>query len=178
MPREGPGRGRRRPAGAAPGRAGRARDDLCALARRRAGSRARDRGEGESTPQARGQGRAAAHAEAGAPPREDEVTAGRPLSRLLGEAGVVPLARDGGDPEVLGVCVDSRQVRPGDLFVALRGERHDGLTFVPDAIARGARAIVAESSRRWPATEAAWVRVGRARPAAARLARAWHAAPD
>lgn len=34
--------------------------------------------------------------------------------------------------------MDSRQVRPGDLFVAQRGERTDGVRFVPEARSRGA----------------------------------------
>jgi UDP-N-acetylmuramoyl-L-alanyl-D-glutamate--2,6-diaminopimelate ligase len=37
-----------------------------------------------------------------------------------------------------GIAVDSRQVRPGDLFVAQRGERTDGSRFVPEARQRGA----------------------------------------
>jgi UDP-N-acetylmuramoyl-L-alanyl-D-glutamate--2,6-diaminopimelate ligase len=41
---------------------------------------------------------------------------------------------------VSGIAVDSRQVRPGDLFVAQRGERADGARFVPDARANGAAA--------------------------------------
>ena len=40
--------------------------------------------------------------------------------------------------EVSGVTSDSRQVAPGDLFVAIKGERVDGHAFVPDAFARGA----------------------------------------
>jgi UDP-N-acetylmuramoyl-tripeptide--D-alanyl-D-alanine ligase len=47
------------------------------------------------------------------------------------------------DLELSGVAVDSRTVRPGALFVALRGARADGHDFAPDAIARGARAILA-----------------------------------
>ncbi|HEY7611630.1 MAG TPA: Mur ligase family protein [Gemmatimonadales bacterium] len=38
------------------------------------------------------------------------------------------------------MAVDSRQVRPGDLFVAQRGERTDGIRFVPEARANGAAA--------------------------------------
>lgn len=45
---------------------------------------------------------------------------------------------------VVGVQHDSRQVSEGDLFVAVPGETHDGLSFVSDAIARGAAAIMAE----------------------------------
>ncbi len=43
---------------------------------------------------------------------------------------------------VEGLCTDSRTVKPGDLFVALRGERFDGHEFVPEAFARGAVAAV------------------------------------
>ncbi|TAK32361.1 MAG: UDP-N-acetylmuramoyl-tripeptide--D-alanyl-D-alanine ligase [Chloroflexota bacterium] len=42
-----------------------------------------------------------------------------------------------------GVCIDSRQARPGDLFVALRGERDDGHNHIDDAIARGATGVIA-----------------------------------
>jgi UDP-N-acetylmuramoyl-L-alanyl-D-glutamate--2,6-diaminopimelate ligase len=41
---------------------------------------------------------------------------------------------------VSGIAVDSRQVRPGDLFVAQRGEQTDGIRFVPEARAKGAAA--------------------------------------
>lgn len=40
-----------------------------------------------------------------------------------------------------GIAVDSRQVRPGDLFAAQRGARADGLAFVAEASARGAVAV-------------------------------------
>ena len=39
---------------------------------------------------------------------------------------------------ITGAAVDSRQVNPGSLFVALPGERHDGHEFVADAFQRGA----------------------------------------
>jgi UDP-N-acetylmuramoyl-tripeptide--D-alanyl-D-alanine ligase len=47
-----------------------------------------------------------------------------------------------GDWAVFGVSIDSRTVRPGELFVALRGPNHDGHAFVADALARGAAALV------------------------------------
>jgi len=53
----------------------------------------------------------------------------------------------GGDPEVTGIATDSRQVVPGDLFAALRGgEEQDRHPFVPDAVSRGAVAVLAEES--------------------------------
>jgi UDP-N-acetylmuramoyl-tripeptide--D-alanyl-D-alanine ligase len=44
--------------------------------------------------------------------------------------------------QLTGAEVDSRQVRPGDLFVALRGARCDGHAFVTDALAVAAAALV------------------------------------
>jgi UDP-N-acetylmuramoyl-tripeptide--D-alanyl-D-alanine ligase len=42
------------------------------------------------------------------------------------------------------VIIDSRQARPGSLFVALRGEKQDGHAFVAEALAKGARGAIAE----------------------------------
>jgi len=42
------------------------------------------------------------------------------------------------------VSTDSRTAGPGDLFVALRGERFDGHAFVEQALSRGARGILVE----------------------------------
>jgi UDP-N-acetylmuramoyl-tripeptide--D-alanyl-D-alanine ligase len=49
------------------------------------------------------------------------------------------------------VAIDSRQVRPGALFVALRGERTDGHAFLREAVAAGAGAVLvseAQAARR------------------------------
>ena len=43
------------------------------------------------------------------------------------------------------VITDSRQAQEGELFVALAGENHDAHDFVPDVLAKGARAIVSRS---------------------------------
>ncbi len=48
------------------------------------------------------------------------------------------------DIRVRSCCDDSRTCQNGDLFVALPGARCDGHDFVHDAIARGARAVLAE----------------------------------
>src|SRR5437867_6907804 len=39
---------------------------------------------------------------------------------------------------------DSREVKPGGLFVALRGEQHDGHVFIPQALERGAAGVLCE----------------------------------
>lgn len=47
----------------------------------------------------------------------------------------------------LGVSHDSRTVGPGELFVALRGERHDAADFLPQVAERGARGAIVTSGR-------------------------------
>ncbi len=54
----------------------------------------------------------------------------------------VASAVDGGAP-ITGVTVDSRDVAPGDLFVAIAGERVDGHDFAADAVAAGASCVLA-----------------------------------
>ena len=45
---------------------------------------------------------------------------------------------------VEGLCWDSRKVQPGDLFFALRGTKVDGHRFIPEAVQKGAVAVVGE----------------------------------
>jgi UDP-N-acetylmuramoyl-tripeptide--D-alanyl-D-alanine ligase len=50
-----------------------------------------------------------------------------------------------GDPAeqpATGYSIDTRTLKPGDLFFAVRGERYDAHDFVPAALQRGARAAV------------------------------------
>ncbi|MFH1857596.1 MAG: UDP-N-acetylmuramoyl-L-alanyl-D-glutamate--2,6-diaminopimelate ligase [Candidatus Omnitrophota bacterium] len=45
---------------------------------------------------------------------------------------------------VSGIACDSKQVRPGHLFVAIKGSAQDGASYIPEALARGAIAVVTE----------------------------------
>ena len=47
------------------------------------------------------------------------------------------------DPVITGVTADSRKVAPGALFVALPGNAADGRAFIPQALAKGAVAVLA-----------------------------------
>ena len=49
------------------------------------------------------------------------------------------------DPIIRGVTYDSRDVSPGDLFVALRGESHDGHEYLTQALELGAAALLVEA---------------------------------
>lgn len=46
---------------------------------------------------------------------------------------------------VTGVEIDSRRVKPGDLFVAIPGEKVDGHKFIPDVLKKGAYALSQQS---------------------------------
>jgi UDP-N-acetylmuramoyl-L-alanyl-D-glutamate--2,6-diaminopimelate ligase len=52
--------------------------------------------------------------------------------------------------EIGRVTADSRQVRPGDLFVAVPGVFVDGREFIPDAVRNGAVAVLAPNGTHWP----------------------------
>ncbi len=57
------------------------------------------------------------------------------------------LAMLGGAARFSGVTTDSRTVGAAELFVAIRGDTHDGHDFVADAAERGAGAVVVERAR-------------------------------
>lgn len=50
------------------------------------------------------------------------------------------------ETEISTVVLNSQEVTPGALFIALTGSRHDGHQFVPEAIARGAAAVMVEKA--------------------------------
>ena len=74
---------------------------------------------------------------------------------------------------VSGVVCDSRLVQPGSVFVAVRGVHADGHTFISQALANGALAVVAEKA----ADGVACVVVSDTRLALGKLAQAFHGQP-
>src|SRR5262245_42752881 len=74
------------------------------------------------------------------------------------------------DLDVRGVAVDSRAVRPGDLFVAIEGGKTDGLKFVNAGLAAGAVAILAQRAPETLPAGMAFVHSANARRALALIA--------
>ena len=72
-----------------------------------------------------------------------------------------------GDPPIAGLDYDSRRVKPGWCFVAMRGETTDGNCYIDQAIANGAVAVVSDSVS--PREGIAWAVVPHGRRALARL---------
>ncbi|MBI3084085.1 MAG: UDP-N-acetylmuramoyl-L-alanyl-D-glutamate--2,6-diaminopimelate ligase, partial [Candidatus Omnitrophica bacterium] len=62
------------------------------------------------------------------------------LRELLHGVTAEPVA----EVPIAGIACHSKQIRRGDLFVALEGATTDGHAFIDEAIARGASAIVAQ----------------------------------
>lgn len=82
-----------------------------------------------------------------------------------------------GNPSVTGVEYDSRQVKPGDVFVAMRGESSDGNKFIDKAIAAGAAAVVTDSGSERPREGVGWAQVPHGRRALARLSANFYKRP-
>jgi len=72
-----------------------------------------------------------------------------------------------------GVAIDSRQVQPGDLFIALPGEHRHGREFIPDAISRGAAGVIAEKQPRDLPHDVCFFQVDNTLAALQRLAAYW-----
>ena len=58
----------------------------------------------------------------------------------------IAIRYSGPDVEVLDLTSDSREVRPGWAFLALKGEKADGVAFLPQALAQGAIAVLSDSA--------------------------------
>ena len=85
---------------------------------------------------------------------------------------LVEAPAEGATPTAVGM--DSRTVRPGMLYVAVRGSQADGHRFTADAVRRGATAVVVETPQQSGVPEIV-VRDGRR--AALALAQAWFGHP-
>ena len=82
-----------------------------------------------------------------------------------------------GNPDVTGVEYDSRRVKPGCVFVAMRGESSDGNRFIDQAIQAGAVAVVTDSTTQTPRQGIAWAVVPHGRRALARLSENFYRHP-
>jgi UDP-N-acetylmuramoyl-L-alanyl-D-glutamate--2,6-diaminopimelate ligase len=104
------------------------------------------------------------------------------LADLIGEIGALVVASHAADPAALarpvkGVSHDSRRIAPGSVFVALHGLVADGNAFVPQAVSRGAIAVVSEAEPR-PDVQVPWLRVADARAALASIADVFFGRPS
>jgi len=89
------------------------------------------------------------------------------------------IIREPASDQIRRVCTDSRIIQPGDLFVALTGEKFDGHDFLVEVAKSGAVAVVIESGRRSAQLpECGVIEVASTRAALGRLAAAHRAQFD
>jgi len=82
-----------------------------------------------------------------------------------------------GNPDIAGVEYDSRRVKPGFLFVAMKGEATDGNRFIDKAIAAGAAAVVSDSESEPERDQVAWARVAHGRRGLAKVSANFYRKP-
>jgi len=97
------------------------------------------------------------------------------LSHILAPVSDAEL-HGSGAAEIAALSCDSRRIKPGTLFFALRGAVVDGHRFIPQAVKDGAAAVVLEDIAGAP-TGIPWVRVTDGRSAMARMAAAFYGDP-
>ena len=79
------------------------------------------------------------------------------------------------DQPITGITADSREVKPGSIFVAVSGVKVDGRSYVADAVKNGAIAIIGEGEKpRELAAGVLYMRVGDPRRVLALTASALH----
>ena len=94
---------------------------------------------------------------------------------LVSTAQALGARRVGGNAEFMRVTTDSRDIRPGDLFVGIRGERFDGQAFASQALAAGAVAAMVSDDSRHAGPGARLLVVADTRIALGQLAAYWRA---
>ncbi|MEW6314097.1 MAG: UDP-N-acetylmuramoyl-tripeptide--D-alanyl-D-alanine ligase [Pseudomonadota bacterium] len=92
------------------------------------------------------------------------------MMHLSQAARAIGAQMHGRDQAFSGVSIDSRNIKPGDLFIALHGEHFDGHEFAAQALAQGAVGVVAH---RDVPVEGCVLRVADTRLALGELAAYW-----
>src|SRR5215472_16413680 len=89
----------------------------------------------------------------------------------------IQVPHSGGNPQIQGLDYDSRRVKPGWLFVAMRGEATDGKRYIDAALKNGAVAVVTDSATEQPRSQVAWAVVPHGRRALAELSANFYGRP-
>lgn len=99
------------------------------------------------------------------------------LSEILAKANAAEV-RGNLELDITGVQIDSRQVQPGNLFVAVKGTQADGHAFIPKAMENGAAAVLQSDPLPQDAPEGVtFVRVADTEEAVGRVATAFYGDP-
>ncbi|NOR33561.1 MAG: UDP-N-acetylmuramoyl-L-alanyl-D-glutamate--2,6-diaminopimelate ligase, partial [Bacteroidales bacterium] len=97
-----------------------------------------------------------------------KIIEGLKINRLYGDASL----------EISRITFDSREVRKGDLFVAIRGTEADGHSFIEKAISAGAVAVVSQDKPISENQTVSWIYVSDSRKALALMASTFYGHPS
>ena len=99
------------------------------------------------------------------------------LKELLKDIPVVAVVGSE-DIEITGVNIDSRRIKEGHLFVAMKGTQVDGHKFVPKAVELGAKAVLCEDMPEQKAESVTYVQVESTEDAVGKVATTFHGNPS
>ena len=99
------------------------------------------------------------------------------LKELLKDIPVVAVVGSE-DIEITGVNIDSRRIKEGHLFVAMKGTQVDGHKFVPKAVELGAKAVLCEDMPEQKAEGLTYVQVESTEDAVGKVATTFHGNPS
>ena len=71
------------------------------------------------------------------------------LPLQIGEIALACKGEAHGEAQVTRVCIDSRKISQGCLFIAIKGDRFDGHDFVEKAFEEGAAAVLVHRDIQW-----------------------------
>ena len=98
------------------------------------------------------------------------------LSELLKNVNPLCIVGDA-EKEITGVKIDSRQIKPGSLFVAMKGTQVDGHQFIPKALELGAGAVLCEDLPATTVEGVTYVQVASTEDAVGKVATIFHGNP-
>jgi UDP-N-acetylmuramoyl-L-alanyl-D-glutamate--2,6-diaminopimelate ligase len=98
------------------------------------------------------------------------------LSELLKNVNPLCIVGDA-EKEITGVKIDSRQIKPGSLFVAMKGTQVDGHQFIPKALELGAGAVLCEDLPATTVEGVTYVQVASTEDAVGKVATIFHGDP-
>ncbi len=100
------------------------------------------------------------------------------LNKIIEGVEVTGVAGSAGEKDIRMIHFDSRRIKKGDLFVAVRGTAEDGHRYIGKALSAGAVCVVCESIPDDPDPRVAWVGVRDSRKALSMMASSFYGHPS
>ncbi|MBE6294274.1 MAG: UDP-N-acetylmuramoyl-L-alanyl-D-glutamate--2,6-diaminopimelate ligase [Bacteroidales bacterium] len=100
------------------------------------------------------------------------------LNELIRQIQYTQIVLPKEEVDIKGVCIDSRNVKEGDMFIAMRGTQVDGHNYIDAAIANGASAIICETRPDTISSTVAYIIVPNAQAIVGKIATTYYGNPS